>query len=395
MPGGCADNHAMTRCAPFHSIVSCLLAASGLVAAAPSGAGVATEAVWLRTNVPDLYPRDAEICISTYEQMRDAPGVVLKLQSAIEGFSHFRYTLQRDAHPAEPFRASRGGVITVGFESGDSKPRGVVVVAQAVSKTGRKTKPYTIEFRFLPKEMYAATGQKTSNWLVVHDSDLALCGTSVGDWIVDRPSDEDMAYARRRWARLLKPLDSEYDKAQAIARELVRSLRSHEGIPSDRMRYVPGLEQLARAEAGQDRVWCGNYADIFSAACNAMDIPVRKIDMQYVWSAEGKTTFEIAEGHRTTEVFDRSLDRWIWMDLTFGLLGAHTEDHGPLNMADLVQALNDEYRLARLQLLEYDPDQGRERIVSVEGSLRGKDLFRFFRPDQRYKYARRATAPRP
>ena len=185
---------------------------------------------------------------------------------------------------------------------------------------------------------------------------------------------------------------TDFERAKAIARDLVRTLRSHEGIPSGRMKYASGFEQLARAESGQDRVWCGNYADIFCAACNALGIPARKIDMQYVWSSGRKANFEIGEAHRTTEVFDRKLNRWVWMDLTLGYWAALGNGHDPLNMAELVQVLNDERRLPGLRLEEYDHARDVERVVPVSESPRAKDLFRFFRQDQRYQYVRSVRA---
>jgi transglutaminase-like putative cysteine protease len=377
--------------------VACVAAAAlpGAAWAAGPAAPATVESVWLQSNLRELYPSRADICLSNYEQLSDEPGVVLVLRSDVENFSHFRYSLRRDSLSREAPLDSRSGEITVRFDRASVRPQRISVAIQAVSKSGRKTPPLSIELGYYPSEHYAAAGQHTRSWLVVHASDIERCGSSVEDWIVERPSADDRAYARRRWGRLVSPLPTDYEKARAIARELVESLRSHEGIPSDQMRYAPAFEQLARAEAGRDRVWCGNYADIFSAACNALDIPARKIDMQYVWSSEGKTNFEVAEGHRTTEVFDRDLNRWVWMDLTFGYWGARMDGDDPLDMADLVEALNDERRLERLRLFEYDDKRGIERIVPVAESARGKDLFRFFREDQRYQYHRKARAATP
>ena len=382
---------------PLRILVGLLLAAGILPEAgraAEHAPQPATDEVWLQSNLRELYPCDADICLVTYEQMSDVPGVVLSLQTRLEDFSHYRYALRRDSLPPGAPMRSRSGSITVCFDPRNPRPQRIEAVIRAVSKSGRETRPFSIEFGYYPREFYVASGHRTRSWLVVHHSDLALCGGPVESWIVERPSAQDRAYARKRWGRLVDPLHTDYERAQAIARDLVKVLRSHEGVPSSKMQYAPGFEQLARAEGGQDRVWCGNYADIFSAACNALDVPVRKIDMQYVWSSRGKVDFEIGEGHRTTEVFDRKLNRWVWMDLAFGFWGARLDDHEPLNMVDLVQALNDQRRVGRLRLVEYDDQRGVERVVSVAESRRGEDLFRFFRQDQRYKYAR-ARAAKP
>lgn len=380
---------------PFRAGLGALVAATVILGTRGVAAGAertATEGVWLQSNLQELYPRHAGMCISTYKQMDDTSGVVVKLQADVEQFSHYRYTLQRDTLAREAAVENRSGAVAVLFDERNPEPQHLELLLQAVSKSGQKTRPFSIKLGYYSRAHYAAADQRTKGWLVVQGSDLSLCGSSVADWIVELPSAEDRAYARRRWGRVVAPLASDHEKAQAIARDLIRTLRPHEGVPSDRMRFASGFEQLARAEDGRDHVWCGNYADIFSAACNALGIPVRKIDMQYVWSTKGDTNFEVAEGHRTTEVFDRARNRWIWMDLTFGFWAAHLDDREPLNMAELVQALADDRRLERLRVMECDPERAIERIVSVEESKRGDDLFRFFRQDQRYRYARRSRS---
>jgi hypothetical protein len=265
-------------------------------------------------------------------------------------------------------------------------------VIQAVTRSGHRTRSYSIVVVYSPHEIYASLGQRAPDWLVVQSNDLSLCGGAVEDWIVDTPTAQDRAYARKRWARVVDAYHTDYEKAQAVARDLIRTLRPHEGIPSVTMQSSPGLEQLARAEHGEDHVWCGNYADIFSAACNALDIPVRKIDMQYVWSVRGRTALEIGEGHRTNEVFDRALNHWIWIDLTLGCLGAHVVEQRPMDMARLVRVINDPLRQPLLHVIEFDPATGVEKSVPITESTREKDLLRFFRQDQRYKYYRRAPS---
>ena len=366
------------------------LAPAASLAAPPAGR-IPTEAVTLSTNVRELYPRREEICLSTYEQMSDATGVVLWLENDVATFSHYRYVIRRDSLPPEAPREARGGSIAVRFDPASPRPQHVVTEIQAVTKRGERTSTYSIEIGFYPGSHFAAAGQRTGGWLVVEDTDLALCGGEVADWIVERPSAEDRAYARKRWGGAVKPYAGDYDRARAIARDLVRALRPHDGIPSDSMRYATPFEQLARAEAGRDRVWCGNYADIFSGACNALDVPVRKVNMQYVWSSRGKTRFEIAEGHRTNEVFDRGRNRWVWMDLTFGIWGAHLGDRELLHTAELVEALNDERRFDRLVLIEYDPATSSETVVPAAKSRHRDDLLKFFRRDQRYQYVRKTA----
>ena len=351
-----------------------------------------TEAVWLESNLSDLYPDHDEICLTTYEQTNDPPGVVLHLQNGIAGFSRYLYTTRRDSLPAGPARENRSGEIPVRFDPGSRREQRIETAIRGVTRAGRRTRTYSIVIVYYPREIYAVVGQRTPDWLVVQSTDLSLCGGTVEDWIVDVPSAADRIYARRRWGSVVDAYRSDYEKAEAVARDLIRTLRPHAGIPSVAMQTAPGLEQLKRIERGQDQVWCGNYADIFSAACNALDIPVRKIDMQYVWSIRGRTALEIGEGHRTTEVFDRTLNHWIWIDLTLACLGAHVSEQRPMDMARLVRVLNDPLRSPLLRVVEFDAATGAEKTVPIAESTRHEDLLRYFRQDQRYKYYRRAQA---
>lgn len=151
-------------------------------------------------------------------------------------------------------------------------------------------------------------------------------------------------------------------------------------------------------EAGKDHVWCSNYADVFTKACTSLDIPVREMNMGYFWSAEGENSFEIAEGHRTTEIFSEDLNRWVWIDLTFGIQGAFLGDQGPLSMAELVQYLNDPDRIKGLKVVEFDHEKNLETTVPVTESVQKKALLNYFRRDQQYRYLRKASpdkAPTP
>jgi len=351
-----------------------------------------TDTLSLQSNYWELYPRRADISLRTFRQLKDAPGIVLSLRTDVKDFSHYLYAFKRDSLPAGSPLESRDGEIAVRFEKrNEPKPQRIVTEIRAVSGSGEKTRPCAVEIGYYPKELYAAGGQTSPSWLVVQNTDLVLSGSSVDDWVLEAPTAEDRAYAQGRWGGRVKGYGTDYEKAQAVAKDLIRILRPHAGVPSDSMLNASGFEQLARVEAGKDHVWCSNYADIFTQACNALGIPVREVNMQYFWSSEGENHFEIAEGHRTTELFDRDLNRWVWIDLTFGILGARVGDQDPVNMWELVQALNDGGRIRGLKVVEYDHEKDAERAVPALESGQKKTLLNYFRQDQQYRYVRRAS----
>jgi transglutaminase-like putative cysteine protease len=281
--------------------------------------------------------------------------------------------------------------VTVRFRRlGDAKSQHITTEIQAVSKSGQRTKPHKITVGYYPKELYAASGQTAPNWVIVQNTDLALARTVVEDWIVDLPPEEDRAYAQERWGNLVEGRRSEYEKAQALARSLITALKPHAGVPSDLMRTSAPFQQFERAISGQDRVWCGNHAAIFSWACNALGVPARRIGMNHPYGSDGDHNLLLAEGHSTTEVFDETLNRWVWIDLTFSVLGVHLAENGPVNMAELVQLLNDGGRLQALTVVEFDPASGEARRVAGTESGKKAALFHYFKRDQQFRYTRRA-----
>jgi hypothetical protein len=168
------------------------------------------------------------------------------------------------------------------------------------------------------------------------------------------------------------------------------ALKPHGGIPSDTMRASPPFRQFERAISGQDRVWCGNHAAIFSWACNALGVPARRIGMNHPYGSDGDHNLLLAEGHSTTEIFDETLNRWVWIDLTFNVLGVYLADQDPVTMAELVQFLNDGSRIQALTVVEFDPVSGQERRVPAAESSKKAALFHYFKRDQQFRYTRRS-----
>ncbi|MSS71691.1 MAG: hypothetical protein EXS64_09390 [Candidatus Latescibacteria bacterium] len=345
-----------------------------------------TEIIPLQSNYWELYPRREEIALASVKQVSEGLGVLLSLRTSVKDFAHYLCSQNGEA-PQE----SGDGEVTVRFRRlGDAKPQHITTEIQAVSVSGEKTRPHKITIGYYPKELYAASGQTAPNWVIVGNTDLALSRTTVEDWIVDLPPEEDRAYARERWGGLLEGCRSEHEKAQALARSIMIALKPHGGIPSDVMRASPPFQQFERAISGQDRVWCGNHAAIFSWACNALGVPARRIGMNHPYGSDGDHNLLLAEGHSTTEIFDETLNRWVWVDLTFNVLGVYLPDQGPVNMAEMVQNLNDGGRIRALTVVEFDPASGEERRLPATESRKKASLFHYFKRDQQFRYTRRS-----
>ncbi|MDA0748726.1 MAG: hypothetical protein O2954_19590 [bacterium] len=346
----------------------------------------ATEIVNLQSNYWERYPRREPIALGAVQQISEGLGVRLSLKTSVKNLSHYIVT-QNEETPQE----NKDGEVNVRFRAlGDAKPQHITTEIQAISASGEKTTPHKITIGYYPKEFYAASGQTTQSWVIVQNTDLSLQQSTVEDWIVDIPSEADRAYAKKQWGDLIHNLESEYEKAQALAKTIMTALKPHGGVPSDNMREAPPFEQYERAISGKDHVWCGNHAAIFSWACNALGIPARRIGMNYPYGTDGDHTLLLSEGHSTTEIFSETLNRWIWIDLTFNVLGVHLAGQAPVNMHELVQFLNDGSRIQALTIVEYDPVSKEVKRSPVTESSKKAALFHYFKRDQQYRYTRRA-----
>jgi hypothetical protein len=301
----------------------------------------------------------------------------------MEGFSHFVYSTNQ-----EPFKRSPDGKIIIRFED-NHKPevQRTTTSIKAVSTSGQSSRAYRIGINYYPTELYAASGQTSPSWIIVQNTDLSVSSQSVEDWIIQKPTKEEREYAHETWGDILRSHASPHERAKALAKAIIDSLEAHRGIPSDRMQTTP-FEQYRRAVSGVDHVWCGNFAQIFSYACNALGIPARSIGMSRLWSSGERYNLLMAEGHGTTEIFDSKLNSWVWIDLTFNILGAYLDGQGPINMAELHAYLNDTNRIKGLVLVEYDPKTRTEGTIPVLESAKRDALLNYFKRDQEFRYTR-------
>ena len=86
------------------------------------------------------------------------------------------------------------------------------------------------------------------------------------------------------------------------------------------------------------------------------------------------------------EAYNRQTDEWVWMDLTFYLLGANIGNVGPLNLAELYLYPNRPNRMRQLQLVEYNPKTGKVQGLPILESTKRANLFNYYKQDQEFHY---------
>ncbi len=343
-----------------------------------------TKTVELQSNESELYPQREDVAIESLERTPTSVGVSLKFRSDLEDFGYFLYSINGTAT-----QKSESGAVTITFED-NHKPESqkAALHIHALSATEKTSKDYEMIIGYFPKELYEKSGQTAPGYVIVQKSDIPFVSSRVEDWIVDRPDEKDKEFAQKTWGLVVQDLASPREKAQALARSLLESLNPHRGIPSDQMKTTP-FEQYRRAVAGLDHVWCGNLAEIFVRAANALGVPARMIEMHRIWSLGKNFELRTAEGHATTEIFDDQLNRWVWIDLTFSLLGMELEGYGPIQMAELHRSLNDQEKIKMLYGIEYDTASKTEKRVNVPASDKKSSLLNFFKKDQTFRYTKR------
>lgn len=345
-----------------------------------------TDSVELRSNERDLYPRLEDVAVRAMERLADGVGVSLDLVSDMPGFAYFSVSTN-----GTPFQKLEGGRLVLRFvdrHTPDVQTSDTVV--KAVDGAGRISAGRAINVNYYPRELYAKAGQTAPGYVIVRKTEIPVSSTRVADWIVDRPTPEDIAFAKATWGKTVRGAATPLEKARRLARAIMDDLHAHRGTPSDKMNAAP-FDQYRRAVAGEDRVWCSNLADIFVRASNALGVPARTIKMMRILSKGEAYDILAAEGHSTTEIFAADLNRWIWIDLTFLMTGMELAGRGPVHMAELVRALNDPELIGQLTALVYDPATKSEARVRVPDCAARDSLLNFFKKDQTFTYVKRTA----
>ena len=345
----------------------------------------------LEMNIWELYPRREEITLQSVERLSEGVGVRLRLNTCIKEFSHFLYTIDN-----MPPKRSSDGQIIVRFED-PHKPveQHAIIYVKAVSKTGISSKPHVINIHYYSREFWRQSGLTHPAQLIVESMDTFLSSSRVEDWTTQYITREERSYAQKKWGSLIVNAKSDYEAVKALAKSLIDDLEQFRGIPSDEMGKLSPFEQYERVMAGKDHVWCGNLSAIFSHACNALGIPCRCIEMIYPWrqlpwpinkpDPEEGYQLLLADGHGTTEIFSESYNEWIWIDLSFHILGAYLGEVGPLNLFEFYFFLNNPNRADALRVVEYDPTIKTERLISVTEFQKKRSLS-VFKRDQQFQY---------
>lgn len=321
----------------------------------------------IQTDLKGIYKhyyrgRDELTIKSIEETDSNEIGVKLMLEAHSKGFSHFLISTNESK-----FVKSGDGVIKAEFKIGESSAQKKYIVVKLVSKDGEVAGPYNITLICNANKFWASRGAKGyPNWITVKSYPYLEFGSccAVENWIYKRPTDEEKKYAKEKWSKLVEGAETDYEKAKLLAKSLMDDLKPHIGVPSDAMK-APPFVQYERMVSGKDKGFCTNLAKIFIHACNSLGIPTRRIHLEKVHSRGEKFSVRMGGMHSTTEIFDEKLNQWVWIDLTYNVIGAYLGEEGPLNAMEFGLFLNQQGRRKRLRVLYYNYKDKLESMYPV------------------------------
>jgi hypothetical protein len=318
----------------------------------------------LKSRYGNFYQGRKKLTIESIEELAsDGIRIKLTLKSHLKEFSHFLVSTN-----GSETRKSLDGSIVADFRTDDRSAQKTGVVVKMVSKNGEISEPYTLDIICNASKYWASKGaMEYPNWITVKTYPFLdfTPSRTVENWIYRIPTSRERRFAEQKWGDLTRSSDSNYEKAKLLAKTLMDDLKPHIGVPSDAMKVSP-FEQYERMISGKDKGFCTNLANIYVHACNSLGIPARRIHLEKVHSRLDKFSVRMGGMHSTTEIFDEELNQWIWIDLTYNVLGAYLGQEGPLNMAEFSLFLSQDERRKRLRVLYYSYKNKSEKLLFLD-----------------------------
>ncbi len=275
------------------------------------------------------------------------------------------------------YKESKTGSTDIVFEGSDQLENQAIFV-KAMFDGGKVSPAQEIKFRCASSKFFSA--QKMENrpsYISVKGSPtIPFLTNGPDDFIKMIPTAEERLFAEKQWGKYVLKDRGSYENAISLSKAIMEELWPHNGFPSDSMKGLRPFQQYDRMVSGKDFGYCANFAEIFTAACNALSIPTRRVAVGNVISRTEKENIQIGSQHLTTEVFDDKTNQWVWFDLQFYALGVFLGEEGPLNLAELHLFLDNPQRRKNLQLRIYDMDTKTEKMVPLtDGPIQTWEYF--------------------
>jgi hypothetical protein len=161
---------------------------------------------------------------------------------------------------------------------------------------------------------------------------MASADARVGEWSPDKPPStflkESMAVPAPIVASARKvleaPLDSDVDKARALASHLLVNVRDTGPVQSLE------IEKTYRAIVEEGRGYCADIIRAYMALALAGGLPVRS----WAFSFDGFG----GHGHIVAEIYDRGAQQWVMLDVFNNVMPVSADAAAPMSARDFIAA---------------------------------------------------------
>ncbi len=290
----------------------------------------------------------------------DAYGLHISFGSNMPGFSHIEY-----AKEDGDYQVLKNNTLFVALDRELDVVYDVTYQIKPVFSSPEKELVYSINVNcFTIKAIEKLGGTRAKDIIKIRSDPHINYGTNNPEnWMTFIPKESEIAFAQKQWGHLLEGVSSDYEKAMILTKALMRELRGHGGLPQALLRELRAFEKYEAITAGKSGYACGQYSEIFSMACNSFGVINRRGFIHDNLQSD-EMFIELGSSHLVTEIFDRDLNEWIFIDS--GRLGAYLGDVGPLTLHEFFLFMNQPNRRSRLKILYYDPVKDEEQMMHVD-----------------------------
>jgi hypothetical protein len=212
---------------------------------------------------------------------------------------------------------------------------------------------YHMSLTYYPNEFYQQSKSSTSRRIILRSKNLVINSSSISEWQNMEPTKADIDYANARWKNILKNSNSNHEKAKEIIKKMKADLSGKFGVPPDSLNVRHPFDQYDMTVEGKGEIWCTNTALMFTYLTNCLGIPSRQVGTGKN-NISGDIMLWTNDGHTTTEIYDDKSEKWIWVDVGYGIAGIRDFKAHYLSVTELCYAMNDKMVTDRLVVSYYD-----------------------------------------
>jgi hypothetical protein len=269
------------------------------------------------------------------------------------------------------FRTLERGELFLPFDPKHDAPQDRVIRVRPVFAVGTEAPTYTVRVNWMTRAAFTKEGGHRNRDIVKITSEPRLSyGTNKPEaWKSFRPNADELAYARKHWAHVVEGVTSDYEKAKRVSKALIQELRGCGGLPSAFIYDLPTFEKYEAIRSGRSKFACAQYSEIFSKVCNAFEV-VNRWGFNNDNLQNDEILIELGSSHLVTEIFDRDLNQWVYLDGHANTMGAYLGNVGPLTLHEFLLFINQPNRRPHLNVVIYDPEKNTETTLPVDQSGR-------------------------